>query len=125
MNRRSALKSNVDYRQLDQYYGLIPGTVGTVRGVDGSLRSPAIPAFAPSMAVQTVPNYSKPSYIGTPSDLQHGLPASDLSRGHFSVENAYSGECTTFQKRSCDGNVAQDTIPLPDRVDDSDHLRHS
>jgi len=117
MNRQQAFRSNVEYRQLDQYYGLIPGTVGTVRGADGSLRSPPIPMFAPPMAVQTVPNYSKPAYIGTPTDLQHGLPASKLSGGHFDVSNAYSDECTTFQKRSCDGTVAQDTIPKSDRVE--------
>lgn len=119
MNRISALKSSGGYRQLDQYYGLIPGTAGTCRGADGSLRSPAIPAFAPSMAVQTVPNYSKPSYIGTPSDLQHGLRQADLSGGHFSVDAAYSGECPTFQKRLCAGTVLQATIPLADRVEGS------
>jgi hypothetical protein len=117
MNRQQAIVSNRNYRQLDQYSGLIPGMVGTVRGADGSLQSPPIPMFAPPMAVQTVPNYSKPSYIGTPEDLQHGLPASKLGNGHFDVSNAYSSQCTTFQKKQCDGTVPQNTLPLPDRIE--------
>ena len=117
MNRASAKKCNVGYRQLDQYSELIPGTAGTFRGLDGSLRRPAMPAFAPSMAVQTVPNYTNPSYIGTVSDLQHGLPADELSTGHFSVDAAYSQECPTFQKRTCAGSVPQKTLPFPNRIE--------
>lgn len=115
MNQQQGIMSSRHYRQLDQYYGLIPGTVGTVTTSDGSIQSPPVPKFAPPMAIQTVPNYSKPSYMGTSEVLQHGLPASKLGNGHFDVSNAYSSQCTTFQKKQCDGNVPQDTLPLPDR----------
>jgi len=113
MNRQQAIKSGNNYRDLNQYYGLIPGTVGTVRGPDGSLRSPPVPAFAPPMALQTVPVYSNVI------DLQQGQRGSELSGGHFTVENAYSTRCTTFQQKQCDGTVPQATIPAADRVPSS------
>jgi len=109
MNRQQAIKSGNNYRDLNQYYGLIPGTVGTFRGPDGSLRSPPVPAFAPPMALQTVPVYSNVI------DLQQGQRGSELSGGHFTVENAYSTRCTTFQQKQCDGTVPQATIPAADR----------
>lgn len=114
-NQNNRTAPSTTYRHLDQYYGLIPGTCGTVRGPDGELKSPPVPAFAPPMAMQTVPDYSKPAYIGTPRDLQHGLAASEMQTGHFTVENAYSKDCTTFQMRPCAGTVPQETIPLQDR----------
>ena len=103
-SQRTTRSSN-EYRHLDQYYGLIPGTVGTVRGSDGQLQSPPVPAFAPAMAIQTVPNYSKSTCMGTPNALQHCTAPNDMQNGHFTVDHAYPKDCTTFQKRSCDGNI--------------------
>ena len=116
MNRNQATLSNRDYRSLNQYYGLIPGKVGSFRTAGGKLTSPPIPNFAPPMVVQTVPDYSKPSYIGTPSDLQHGRSANELNGGHFTVDAAYSPDCQRSQIRRCDGTVSQSTIPINDRV---------
>lgn len=107
-------KSSRQYRALSQYYGLIPGSVGTVMSPNGQILSPPIPAFAPPMKEQTVPTYNVP-YIGRPDDLQHGLSADKLGDGHFTVNNAYSNKCTTFRLRGCDGTVPQKDIPINDR----------
>ncbi len=102
------------FRSLGQYYGLLPGNVGTVTGPNGKIYSPPVPMFAPPMEQQTVPTYNVP-YIGRPDDLQHGLPADKLGDGHFTVDNAYSKDCTTFRLRQCDGTVPQKDIPINDR----------
>ena len=92
------------YRALDSYYGVMPGQVGTVTSSNGETLSIPVPSFVPPMNMQTVPR-NHVSYIGTPSDLQHGLSADQLSSGYFDVSNAYPRACSTFEKRSCDGNV--------------------
>ena len=88
------------YRSLSKYVGIMPGMVGTATS-NGRLVSIPVPAFAPFMGEQTVPSYNV-SYIGTPSDLMHGLSADQLTSGYFPVTNAYPSKCTTFTKRACD-----------------------
>lgn len=105
MNRQQGILSNQNYKNLNNYYDLLPGSVGTILDGNGKLKSPPIPPFVPSMAIQTVPNYSNTRYLGTPSVLQHGLSASQLNNGHFNISTAYSPNCTTFQKRNCSNNI--------------------
>ena len=103
------------YRALDTYYGVMPGQVGTVTSASGETLSIPVPAFAPPMNEQSVPQ-SHVGYIGTPSDLQHGLSADQLTSGYFGVNNAYPQTCCTFRKRNCDGTVPCNTIPKNDQV---------
>ena len=103
------------YRALDTYYGVMPGQVGTVTSASGETLSIPVPAFAPPMNEQSVPQ-GHVGYIGTPSDLQHGLSADQLTSGYFGVNNAYPQTCCTFRKRKCDGTVPCNTIPINDQV---------
>ena len=89
------------YRGLSQYYGIIPGMVGTVSNHKGETMSIPVPSFAPPMSQQTVPHYHVP-YIGTTNDLMHGLGPEQLGSGYFAVHAAYPQNCTTFRLRECD-----------------------
>jgi len=104
------------YRPLGEYYGVMPGQVGTVTSAQGETLSIPVPAFAPPMNVQSVP-YDHVPYIGTPLDLTHGLRSDQLTSGYFGVNNAYPSSCSTFRNRRCDGVVPCHTIPVNDRVD--------
>ena len=103
------------YRSLGEYYGIIPGSVGTVNSSTGETLSIPVPAFAPPMSEQSVP-YDHVPYIGTPNDLTHGLSSDQLGSGYFAVNNAYPSSCSTFRRRKCDGTVPCNTIPINDRV---------
>ena len=103
------------YRGLSNYYGVLPGMVGTVTNNTGETLSIPVPAFSPPMSQQTVPQYNV-AYLGAQNELMHGLRADQLGSGYFNVHSAYPDSCTTFRMRSCDGTVPQDTIPLNFRV---------
>lgn len=94
--------TTTDYRQLSQYSELIGGTVGTFRGSDGSLRMPMVPAWAPPMAIVTLPVEPNGHKLG-PGALQHGQKDAS-GTGYFDVTNAYGSTCTKYKKTKCGGN---------------------
>lgn len=87
-----------EYRQLSQYSALLGGTVG---GQDGSFRSPPIPAWAPSMAIITLPVEPNGHKLG-PGALQHDQKDAS-GTGYFNVMNAYGSKCTGYKKAKCGG----------------------
>lgn len=118
------------YKPLKKYNITNNGEFGATE-INGEQIKIPTPSFAGSMSQQKVPQYNV-SYMGTPSTLQHGLPSEQLTGKYFSVKNAYSTNCTTFNDRSCDGvsekysmeNIEDEEENMCDENDESGTCQH-